>query len=120
MKDETLREDVMEMNRRKKVIENYKRGNKERADEAERIKAVYKQHKDNPALLDALEKARLFADYHHKIAKDGVGMRQNGIDSKGNKVLEEYRLTPEERCGELDQAKGIEQLIAYIDQRINN
>ena len=120
MNDETLREDIMEMNRRKEVIENYKRGNKERADEAKRIKAIYKQHKDNPALTDALEKARLFADYHLKIAKDGVGIKRNGVDSNGNTILEEYRLTPEERCGELDQAKGIEQLIAYVDQRINN
>lgn len=120
MNDDILREDIMEMNRRKKVIENYNRGNKEREDEARRVKAIYQANKSNPALLDVLEKARRFVDYHNQIARDGVGMRQNGVDSNGNRINEEYRLSSEERCSELDQAKGIEQLISYIDQRINN
>ena len=113
-------EDIDEMNRRKQVIEAHNRKRKEREDEARRVKAIYQANKTNPALLDVLEKARRFVDYHNQIARDGVGMRQNGVDSNGNKINEEYRLSLEERCSELDQAKGIEQLISYIDQRINN
>ena len=84
-------EDIDEMNRRKQVIEAHNKKRKEREDEARRVKAIYQANKTNPALLDVLEKARRFVDYHNQIARDGVGMRQNGVDSNGNKINEEYR-----------------------------
>lgn len=112
-------QEVDELTRRRAVKELHEKRSKERADEIAAVKAHYAQIKDSPALVDIVSKARSFAEYHLKLAKDGVGARKVGTDEKGQPVLEDYYLTQEQRVSELDQAKGLEQLIAYIEQKIN-
>jgi hypothetical protein len=91
---------------------------KERADAAAQLKVEYANVKESPALVDILVKARSFAAYHTKLAKDGIGARNMGVDDSGAPIIEDYHLSSEERLGELDQAKGIEQIISYIEQKI--
>lgn len=113
------RQEVDEVTRRRAVKELHEKRDKERAEEIQALKAHYAQIKDSPALADIVVKAKSFADYHLKLAKDGVGARKVGVDGKGAAVLEDYYLTQEQRVAELDQAKGIEQIIGYIEQKIN-
>lgn len=91
---------------------------KERQEKAEQIKADYVANKDNPAVLDILEKARSFAAYHTKLAKDAVGVKNMGFDESGAPMVEDVVFTSEQRLAELDQAKGLEQLISYIEQKL--
>lgn len=101
----------------KKQLHEQKQEERKRA--AEQLRAEYAQIKDSPALEDILNKARQFANWHLKLAKDGVGSRVTGNDDNGNPVVEEYYLTSEQRIAELDQCKGQEQLIAYIEGKLN-
>ena len=110
---------VDETTRRRAVKELHEKRAKERAEEIQALKAQYVQIKDSPALADIVAKAKQFAGYHLKLAKDGVGARKVGTDDKNQPIMEDYYLTQEQRVAELDQAKGIEQLISYIEQKIN-
>lgn len=118
MADQVLPEPVDEQTRRRAVKELHEKKAKERAEEIQSLKAHYAQIKDSPALADIVTKARQFADYHLKLAKDGMGARKVGTDDRGQPILEDYYLTQEQRVAELDQAKGLEQLIAYVEQKI--
>jgi hypothetical protein len=99
--------------------ELHEKNQEERKRQIEQLKVEYSQIKDSPALADILKKAREFAAWHLKLAKDGVGSRVLGADDNGNPKIEEYYLTPEQRIAELDQCKGQEQLIAYIEGKLN-
>lgn len=110
--------EVDEVTRRRAVKELHEKKEKERADEIAALRAAYLQVKDSPVLADIIAKAQSFANYHLKLAKDGVGSRKTGLDEKGQPIFEDHFLTQEQRVAELDQAKGIEQLIAYIENKI--
>ena len=96
----------------------HKAKQKERQDKADALKHVYASEKDSAAIADILEKARSFAAYHTKLAKDGVGAKNAGVDDSGAPIIEDVTLTSEQRMSELDQAKGIEQLLSYIEQKL--
>lgn len=95
---------------------------KERAEERKRLveqrHAEYAKIKDEPALADIISKGKEFAAYHLKLAKDGMGARVTGQDERGASVVEDYFLTSDQRIAELDQAKGIEQYVAYIEKQL--
>ena len=91
---------------------------KERQDKADELKHIYLTERDSPAIADILAKARSFAAYHTKLAKDGVGAKNVGLDDSGAPIIEDVILTSEQRMSELDQAKGIEQLISYVEQKL--
>ena len=96
----------------------HKKKTEERQREIDALKHEYALIKDSPALADILGKARQFADWHLKLAKDGVGSKQTGVDDDGNPKFEDYYLTSEQRIAELDKASGQEQLIAYIEGKL--
>lgn len=99
--------------------ELHEKRNKERADAAAALKGSYQSLKTEPAMVDVLEKARAFAAYHLKLAKDGVGGKIVGYDDNNQPQVEDITLSSEQRISELDQCKGLEQLISYIEQKIN-
>lgn len=96
--------------------------NARRAEERKRVedglKSAYAAIADDPAFKDILAKARQFAAYHTKVAKDRVGMRANGTNASGETKYEEYNLTEAERLANLDNAAGIEELLAYIERKL--
>lgn len=103
-----------------KAQEAHKRGEKERADKIQTTQAAYAANKENPVLLDILEKGRSFVQYHTKMAQDGVGARGTGrLDEKGVEILETVYYSTEKRVGELDRASGILELLDYIERQIN-
>lgn len=98
--------------------ELHERKQKERAEKSEEMKNLYHKIKDEPALADILAKGKSFAAYHMKLAKDGVGFKVRGQDENGKDIVEDYVLTSEQRIAELDQCKGLEQLVGYIEQKL--
>lgn len=114
----TPAEQVDEATRRRATAKLHKEKSEERKRMAEQRRAEYAKIKDEPALADIIQKGREFAAYHLKLAKDGMGARVNGQDEKGNPNVEDYFLTSDQRIAELDQAKGIEQYVAYIEKQL--
>lgn len=114
----TPAEQVDEATRRKAAAELHKQKTEERKRLMEQRKAEYAKIKDEPALADIIAKGKEFAAYHLKLAKDGMGARITGQDERGAPVVEDYFLTSDQRIAELDQAKGIEQYVAYIENQL--
>jgi len=104
--------------RRLLAKELHDKNTQERLRERDALRAHYTQIKDSPAFQDILSMAHKFVDFHIRLAKDGVGTRKIGVNNNGNPILEDYVLSHQERVAELDQVKGIEQLIAYIENKI--
>ena len=114
----TPAEQVDEATRRRAAAKLHKERAEERKRQGEQRRAEYAKIKDEPALADIIAKGKEFAAYHLKLAKDGMGARVNGQDDKGNPIVEDYFLTSDQRIAELDQAKGIEQYVAYIEKQL--
>jgi hypothetical protein len=86
-----------------------------RASEIDSIKHSYARIKDEPAFRDILAKAKSFAAYHTKMAKDGVGYRDTGrFDENGKPIQEIVYYDQPKRLSELDKASGIEELEDYM------
>ncbi|UOF80566.1 hypothetical protein [Caudoviricetes sp.] len=114
-RDETVAKRIQE---KRKKIETHKQKSQERAKEVSDLRAAYKSLEKDPVIVDILTKAKTFASYHSKMAKDGIGARVTGRDAESGKdIVETVYLTSEQRIAELDQAKGLEQLIAYIERQ---
>lgn len=120
MAEETQKLENLDQRTRRQIV---KEANEKRAKEAARVnetlKAAYAQIADSAALADLLSKGRSLIAYHAKMAEDGVGVRVVGRNEAGNDITEEYVLTPEQRVSELDQAKGLRQLVAYVERRLS-
>lgn len=114
----TPAEQVDEATRRRAAAKLHKEKAEERKRQAEQRKAEYAEIKDSPALADIIAKGKEFAAYHLKLAKDGMGARVTGQNDNGTAIVEDYFLTSEQRIAELDQAKGIEQYVAYIEKQL--
>lgn len=98
--------------------ELHQKKQEERKAAAEALHHEYQKLKDEPAIADIIRFAKQMAAYHTKMAKDGVGAKNMGVDDSGAPIIEDYRLSSEERLSELDQAKGIEQIVSYIEQKL--
>jgi hypothetical protein len=96
----------------------HERKQKERQQAAADLKAQYAELAEHPALVDFLEKARSFAAYHNKLAVDGVGARNVGYDDNGQPILEDYYLTDAQVARELGSTSGLQQLIAYVENKL--
>jgi hypothetical protein len=114
----TPAEQVDAATRRKAAAQLHKQKAEERKRLVEQRKGEYAQIKDSPALADIISKGKEFAAYHLKLAKDGMGARITGQDENNQPVVEDYFLTSDQRIAELDQAKGIEQYVAYIENQL--
>lgn len=99
--------------------EVHKRKSKERAENFAHLKAAYQANKDGLVIKDILEKARKFANYHTKLAQDGVGFRNTGAKlTDGSAEQEIYYFTNEKRVSELDKSAGLLELVDYIERQL--
>lgn len=118
-----MEEEPQEVDNRTR-LQAVKELNRKRAEERKNaeasLRAEYAKIKDSPAFQDILEKGRTFQAYHNKIARDAVGMKPAGKSDGGQEKYEEYTLTSEERLAHLDNAGGIEELIAYIERKVES
>lgn len=118
-KKEPVKEEELDPRTRAQVRKDlHKQKTEERKRADEQLRAEYAKVKDTPAIADIISKGKEFAAWHLKIAKDGMGTRVAGQDDKGKDILETYYLTSEQRIAELDQCKGIEQFVGYIERKL--
>jgi hypothetical protein len=93
---------------------------KKRAEKAQSVQAMFAAEKDSPVLADILAKAKHFIEYHNKIAQDGVAARKTGhklVD--GSDEIEIVDLTNDKRAGHLDKSAGIQELVDYIEAKLD-
>jgi hypothetical protein len=113
--------EIKEQTRMEKAKAAHTAASKSRADKINEVKASFKKIKDEPAFQHILLKAREFAGYHSKMAKDGVGYRQTGaLDANGNPIQETVFFDHNKRVTEMDKAAGIEELIDYVERQITD
>lgn len=86
----------------------------ERENAQKAMKAEYRKIAGIPALVDMSKKLRTLADYHAKLAKDGVGYEKNADGSPGQMV----RMSPDQRLTELDKAAGLEEMVDYLTRML--
>lgn len=97
----------------------HKKNSQDRASELSGIKAAFQAEKDGIVVQDVLKKARSFAQYHLKIAQDGLGARKTGYKLQdGSDEVENIYLTNDQRAAHLDKASGLQELIDYIERQI--
>lgn len=101
--------------------ELHQKKNEERASIINELRVSYKKIREEPAFQDILAKAKQFAGYHLKMAKDGVGFRETGQkDEEGNPLQETVFFDKDKRTTELDKAAGIEELVAYLERQTSD
>jgi hypothetical protein len=109
---------VTAKNTRNAAAATHARKAKERALDIAGLKALYIQERENPVILDILEKLKTFSNYHTKMAKDGVGVRNTGHKlQNGEAEMETVYYSNEKRVSELDKSAGLEEMLAYIERQ---
>lgn len=99
--------------------QTHTRKTKERKNDTELIRAAYQSEKDGIVLTDILSKANAFANYHTKMAQDGVGARKTGHKlENGTDEMETVFYDHEKRITELDKAAGLLELVDYIQRQM--
>lgn len=102
-------------NRAQKAKTVHEKASKKRSSDQKTLKAVYVAEKSAPLLEDILAKANGFIAVHNKIAQDGVGSRKTGHKlTDGSDEFDTVYLTASQRCGHLDKAAGLQELVDYI------
>ena len=105
--------------RRKAIKELHEKNSRDRAETARIIKTEYMKIADSPAIADLLKKLKALAEYHTKIAKDGVGYRSSGQkDNNGNPIEELVYHTSEKRMSELDRSVGVQEAIDLLERQL--
>lgn len=98
--------------------ELHERKQKERQQQAADLKMQYVELAEHPALVDFLQKAHAFLNYHNKLAVDGVGARNMGLDEDNQPIIEDYYLTDSQVARELGAVSGLQQLITYVENKL--
>lgn len=99
--------------------ETHARKTKERASDIGLLRAAYQSEKDGIVLADILSKIRAFANYHTKMAQDGVGARKTGHKlENGSDEMETVFYDHEKRITELDKAAGQLEVLDYIERQM--
>lgn len=102
-------------NRAQKAKTAHKTASAQRASDQKTLKGIYATEKSAPLLEDILAKANGFINLHRKIAQDGVGSRKTGHKlTDGSDEFDVIYLTASQRCGHLDKAAGLQELVDYI------
>lgn len=95
---------------------------KQRADTQALLATAYQKafQENDPVLLDILKKLKGYAEYHAKMARDGVGVKKTGHTlENGEAEMETVFYTNEKRITELDKSAGLLELSDYIDRQLN-
>jgi len=83
------------------------------------IKAAYLSGKGEFIIEDLQVKIKAWMSMNNKIAQDGVGNRPTGYKLQdGSPEVETIYLTPEQRASYLDQSKGMQAILDYIDRQV--
>lgn len=103
--------------RAQKAKEKYDEGAKKRANEQAMLKAAYLNGDGEIIVEDLFKKLRAWIGLNNKVAQDGVGNRPTGYKLRdGSAEIETIYLTAEQRASYLDQSKGQQAILDYLER----
>lgn len=92
---------------------------KQRASDQAALKGAYRAGDGEVILEDLRKKILLWQSLNNKVAQDGVGSRPTGHKLVDGSQEQEYvYLTPTQRASYLDQSKGQQAILDYIDRML--
>lgn len=105
--------------RAQKAKATHEKNSKQRANDAATVKAAYTSGNGELILEDLRHKITGWMALNNKVAQDGVGNRPTGFKlTDGSPEIETIYLTPEQRASYLDQSKGMQAILDYIDRQL--
>ena len=101
----------------KAKAEHDKKSN-ERKNDQQFVKAGYVSGNGEVILEDLQKKIKSWIQLNNKVAQDGVGARATGYKLEdGSPEVENIYLTPVQRASYLDQSKGMQAILDYIERQ---
>lgn len=114
--DQVKQDNQTRAQRAKKAHEE---ASKRRADKESALKSAYRAGDGEAIISDLMEKIAGFIAVNNKVAQDGVGARPTGYKLEdGTPEVENIYLTPEQRASYLDQSKGQQAVLDYIERKL--
>lgn len=105
--------------RAQKAKAAHEKATTERASAQQTIKAAYLSGNGEIILEDLQTKIKTWMSLNNKIAQDGVGNRPTGFKlTDGTPEIETIYLSPEQRASYLDQSKGQQAILDYIERQL--
>ena len=91
----------------------------ERKNDQQTVKTAYLSGKGDVILEDLQKKIKAWIALNNKVAQDGVGARATGYKLEdGSPEVENVYLTSEQRASYLDQSKGQQAILDYIERQM--
>lgn len=91
----------------------------ERKNDQQTVKTGYLSGKGEIIIEDLQKKIKSWIQLNNKVAQDGVGARATGYKLEdGTQEVENIYLTPVQRASYLDQSKGMQAILDYIDRQM--
>lgn len=113
-----MEEDVAsKISQKKAKIAQADRLRRERNDRLSDVKKLWEAAADGQLVADIRDKLDGFILMHTQMARQGVAVRSTGKRSENGEELETVFLTSEQRVAHLDQAKGIQEFLDYVDRQ---
>lgn len=107
------------MTRAQKAKAAHEEGATQRKNDQQTVKSAYLSGNGEIILEDLQAKLKAWIALNNKVAQDGVGARQTGFKLEdGSMEVENVYLTPEQRASYLDQSKGMQAILDYIERQL--
>lgn len=107
------------LTRAQKAKAEHEKKSDERKSAAQTIKTAYLSGDGERILEDLQKKIKTWMALNNKVAQDGVGARATGYKLEdGSPEVENIYLTPEQRASYLDQSKGQQAILDYIERQL--
>ena len=107
------------LTRAQKAKAQHEKKSAERKNDQQTIKTAYLSGKGDIILEDLVRKIKSWIALNNKVAQDGVGARATGYKLEdGSPEVENIYLTSEQRASYLDQSKGQQAILDYIERQM--
>lgn len=104
--------------RAQKAKAEHEKKSTERKNDQQTVKTAYLSGKGELILEDLQAKIKSWIQLNNKVAQDGVGARATGYKLEdGSPEVENVYLTPVQRASYLDQSKGMQAILDYIERQ---
>lgn len=123
MEDDRQKEPVIIISQRDQKKLDRERLVAERANAERALAHEYGLIKNSPAFVDLIAKIKGFSSMHIRVASDAVGYENKvvGFDDDGNERTSQEltHLEPHERLRELDKSAGQDEILTYIERKLD-
>lgn len=105
--------------RAQKAKAEHEKKSTERKNDQQTVKTAYLSGNGEVILEDLVKKIKSWIQLNNKVAQDGVGARATGYKLEdGSPEVENIYLTPVQRASYLDQSKGQQAILDYIERQM--